>query len=908
MQPFSPISRPALAPPSTSSLNCKPTASQGKKRKHDELESHQHELQTFTATPLPTITQSSPIAFSSVVVIARSHVPLAWLDTRHVRGGFLFQSSTLSTPHADTVLVAQKAPNGGLYAIERAGANIFVACALHNWVTQDWCKSAASGNIPRLDVELLMNENDSSRGHTRTGPGSGLTTPLPPPSPKPKNRRGALARKSILTPKESPNQDGSLDLVSPAGLEQNAPDGIQVLSTPRSITPIVDVRSPNLSVGPVASSEPPTTPDRLTTGQSLHGVESTATSPEKLSMDQLRQNYLEHLYLSKTSLAFYAKGPLSRARAHAESVNAMPDLMEFYEHSILSAKKIDLKYKESLLRVIQDLPVGDGDDMEQYLAPIKKKGRKKIKLGKDCLWPGEDEYIIKWWHERDWQPRLPGSESALSEELRKATGEVRMREIKMQLLLILEVMLLQLALSSKPAETPFIPPDPEIKAESVEVDMAEVLAKTAATKNKRDWTNKLDTIVDRLCIWHTVGADELLLSETSNSDHLMSKKDGLRDFCKDVLVPFYTSKLPEQVKMICVKLGGPEILPQRPPVQQQTQKSRSSRVVPGSAATVRRKTLTRTLERVLSEDQGMRHASPPVLSRSSTVPLMPRLQRESSDRPISRGGMSKSVSFSNREVDLEADAKAQQAKRKKLDQLALQKQELKEAIDALKKPNRTNAAKTFMDDVEQRRMIEKKPMDKRSDHSVQIMATPKRVRSRPEPDLPPVRRPMLISDEAGLVPSSASKPGAGNPGSTLGTSQSSTKKRAVLTAVHDTPSRPRAKMSNPLGMPNTQSVEIISDSVVHATPVSHRQWSDLAPEDRSQASPLRMSKSQRPVLVTPLKKSDVRIESVFRDAPEIPENAGKAMDRVMGGRGGGLGVVVGMSIYDRLGWNDDFDL
>lgn len=42
------------------------------------------------------------------------------------------------------------------------------------------------------------------------------------------------------------------------------------------------------------------------------------------------------------------------------------------------------------------------------------------------------------------------------------------------------------------------------------------------------------------------------------------------------------------------------------------------------------------------------------------------------------------------------------------------------------------------------------------------------------------------------------------------------------------------------------------------------------------------------------------IENVFRDAPEIPEKAGKAMDRVMGGGSE-------MSIYDTLGWNDDFN-
>ena len=65
---------------------------------------------------------------------------------------------------------------------------------------------------------------------------------------------------------------------------------------------------------------------------------------------------------------------------------------------------------------------------------------------------------------------------------------------------------------------------------------------------------------------------------------------------------------------------------------------------------------------------------------------------------------------------------------------------------------------------------------------------------------------------------------------------------------------------------------------------------------------MRMSKSMRPVLFTPLKKTEVRMEDAFRDAPIIPAGAGKAMDRVMGGG------ATEMSVYDALGWNDDYDL
>jgi hypothetical protein len=84
-----------------------------------------------------------------------------------------------------------------------------------------------------------------------------------------------------------------------------------------------------------------------------------------------------------------------------------------------------------------------------------------------------------------------------------------------------------------------------------------------------------------------------------------------------------------------------------------------------------------------------------------------------------------------------------------------------------------------------------------------------------------------------------------------------------------------------------------------------------------------MRRSGRPVLFTPIKKSEARLDQIFRDAPEVPEKAGRMMDRVMGGKGRGidesfepvqarLAVPVADlddgDIYDRLGWNDDFDL
>ena len=100
-----------------------------------------------------------------------------------------------------------------------------------------------------------------------------------------------------------------------------------------------------------------------------------------------------------------------------------------------------------------------------------------------------------------------------------------------------------------------------------------------------------------------------------------------------------------------------------------------------------------------------------------------------------------------------------------------------------------------------------------------------------------------------------------------------------------------------------------------------------------------MKRPRRPVLFTSVKKSELRLDRAFRDAPVIPEQAGRMMDRVMGGKGRGMDQefepcrsdhlitpkgpttagkqklvpenevdVDENDVYAKLGWNDDFDL
>ncbi|KAG9775153.1 hypothetical protein KCU88_g5209, partial [Aureobasidium melanogenum] len=977
--------RPALEPTDDSTLNVVSHVSESssKKRKSDVIDRDSTQEVAFNAIYLPSKEQT--VAFSAVALIARACLPLAWLNTSEVLPGPVFEASIPNVQEWEQrALVVRKLPNGGLYAVENVGGDNYVAVALHNWVTEEWCRNAAFGKITAAKIEDILKRDDGAcRSHTRTLSGGGTPSLPGPKSPKkPTNRRGALARMSILTPRDmagqreaTPRTPDSPGLNNPAAAAEPSPT-----TPPLPVTPAAHIKENSFD----AVSVP--------TGEAVEIVQEAVPKPEQAmavedqcAPERLRNQYFQHLYSSKTSLAFYVKGPLSRARAHVRSTTISPskaiaELAAFYEESILAAKKIDLKYKETLSTVIKGLDC----ELESQESRRKwQKKRKTMKLGKDGLWPDEEEFIAKWWRGRELKPAITTEHQP--EEIRKEMSALRMRETKMQMLLILEVMLLDIAVS-RLSEIPKVPTDPEVKVESIEEDPSAVLAQTARKqekpKKKRDLAGELDTIVDRLCIWHTVSQDELNTGSnpdtlTNDSSATTKGSDSLRDFCKDVLLPFYSAKLPEQIKSISRKLGGPGLSPKRPAkrVPQQTTgaaqpgaappppprlSSRSSSSLlglksgrgQGQNSSQQQPRTKRTLERVLSEDQAHRHASPPTtLSRSSTAPLglnamvptMATLKREPSERPLSRGGMglgllAKSASFSNREIDLDADSRTHEAKRRKLDRLAQQKRELEAAIEALRRPSRTTVAGEFMDEVE------KRGGDK-STKTVQITATPRarrfgdyvaRGKSQghhhhqdrgfsTEPELPPMMTTRTTlptqhgrpgQDDDLVVPSSTTKAQLGSlsslshdgmpasvarPNTSASTTSSrqmipppaargsSATKRAVLSAIHETPTRGlQGKKSNPLGLADRDcdaAAATHSSTTAMTTTSTTSITQNTAAMETSSGSGSRSRRT--PILFTGLKKSDVSIEHAFRDAPEIPERAGRLMDRVMGGKARG---------------------
>ena len=627
---------------------------------------------------------------------------------------------------------------------------------------------------------------------------------------------------------------------------------------------------------------------------------------------------------------------------------------------------MDMKYRETLPPTIRDAMLIVSDD---ETAQGKKRKSRKKKLGKNGLYPEERDFVRSWWKDRGSLENGSTVDISREAEMKKHVADLRLRETQLQILLILETMALESAVTSEAA------------GENTDKPNEESTQKKSKGKKPQDLNVVLELHLDRLCIWHAVSFDDLAIPESvkdTENNHLSGKKaesDAVRDFCKEVIVPFYASRLPDKCKLITRKFGvSSSTTPKRPHAnakkaqrdsntkrQQQEQQQQQQQQVQQA------KRPRRTLQRVLTDEQSSqgRH---PSLKRHKTAPSKQDTTRDSMEPLLPaggtnvRGGIQKAKRVENREVDLNAAARQHETKLRKVQILMDQKKELDAAIHTLRRPNRELVAKDFADDADKRAISgggsarkQKNPVRNPMGQGVQVMATPKGSRKKdmtaagfglPSPSLPRGfagpsvgRRTNAASStppgdgDAQLVPNSAVRAGlfSGprmNSGD-MGAIQETPTRRPTKSV--DSFSKSAGQSNYPPGglfrvpsHPSVQSTEMAAPS----TPISSRRIRASVPGPTSNPFEQLQAKSST-ISETPPRKQPGTIpdstpfaSSLPPQPPQIgvlstPVKGNVAQDTpVKAPAGDGddklLPTAVEMnpekSIYEHLGWSDDDDL
>ncbi|KAH6615208.1 DNA replication regulator SLD3-domain-containing protein [Boeremia exigua] len=854
------------------------------KRKRDYLSGLGSFTTPFTIEPYQDSPYDKSATFRPIRITSRSQLPLNFLDTsvdEQTPPNSLFTAridvlenygeATEQGVASSKVLIAQHETNRTLFAVERVQDRIYSICKLAPWLKEKDVTYLWDPTI--IPVCLASAEPNVSRA--TGGPWwQHAIVETQPVLRAVKRAKISMVRRpvEIVHTKQGSQQDFSHTTTPPPiGLEGTLSHG--------------------LLQEPVA--EVPTAQEQL---------------------ESLVQQYLDAVYTSKTSLAYFAKGPITRIRntftSPDEGAPPTHDLVTFLRSMLLSPKAGEKKYYEKLPSVIKAIPVGIVSDEEATSKPSKiKKSKKKTKLSRDGIYPLEDAFVKKWW-----RSEMPSAENAGQEtietRIRRRIGDLRVRETLAQLILMLEITALEsLATYKGPAD------DEHAQDES----------QTQPKKRKKkldDIALQLDLLLDKLSIWHATEEAGILdfdnkaakQQDNANGDG-KSGSDRLHSFCVEVIVPFYMSRLPEQALSINKKLGGPAIASTKRKAMRPPLTSKKS----GEAKEPETKRSRRSLARVATDTTGKTgDRRPPSLARSATDTALLRQQsikRETSEAPLSaipfkrspsraRQSMSQLRHLQGREMDLTATSAAAAAK---LKHKARVEDDLKEAIATLKKPNRDLAAGSYMADVERRGLgsanRSRKPANpvRKVVKDVQVTATPRAARrTKNVVEQTPVHyhqnpfarptatEPAPLSDLC--IPSS----GVRRPSSVVpGTIQRSvTVRELAQPGIAETPSKaPITKVFTSGAARRT----------IFATPV--KSATRLFPEDPHPTSdvfetPIKAAGSPPPahkhttppiVVSTPLKEAVLDVDV----APISFETPVKRTEEA--------------SIYDVLGWNDDDD-
>lgn len=206
----------------------------------------------------------------------------------------------------------------------------------------------------------------------------------------------------------------------------------------------------------------------------------------------------------------------------------------------MSTATMDKKYKDAIPLIINTLPADTlaGDDVTTVVAELQKKLRKirKLKIGKNGLYPGEEVNICRWWLSRDAFALGSERQDNAEDSMRASLLELRARETQMQIIFLLEALALE-------ASTSVAGTDNTAPEDLSHWENEASQTKTRKVKKPQDLNVLLDLFIDRLCIWQSMRVDDSNTNKaamgqpSSKSGYSGIGTDALKSFCIDVVLP-----------------------------------------------------------------------------------------------------------------------------------------------------------------------------------------------------------------------------------------------------------------------------------------------------------------------------------------------------------------------------------
>jgi hypothetical protein len=261
----------------------------------------------------------------------------------------------------------------------------------------------------------------------------------------------------------------------------------------------------------------------------------TQTDPMKV----IQAKYYETLYIAKTPLVYFAKSNLSRIRSRCKEEfpsskkRYLNRLLSTLNSLILSIYELDLKYDFDWLSSFIK------SDISSSSHPL---GPKFSDLEMTCL--------------ANWKSHIEFSDSS---QAKKSIDELKLRDIQLQIIILLEILAVE---EKNPKKTK--------QADSqnpVTFPQATGLIRRRKKHKKESKSSNgtpaiqpdmlVDILFDRLCIWQALNeAAPTKVNENKDA----TPTDKILEFCHEVILPYFGSRLPVKTKAMLKKVSGSSLV------------------------------------------------------------------------------------------------------------------------------------------------------------------------------------------------------------------------------------------------------------------------------------------------------------------------------------------------------------
>ncbi|KAK9446445.1 DNA replication regulator SLD3-domain-containing protein [Limtongia smithiae] len=278
-------------------------------------------------------------------------------------------------------------------------------------------------------------------------------------------------------------------------------------------------------------------------------------------LKHLQSLYFEALYVSRTAVTFFVKTTLARFRTLCQDNSTK--IIDVLQHMVLTISALNFKYKHGLPDYLSELENLHGTDEVPIIGGIYRDdggdimvppppGIASTSIGLSAQ-EEERTFIQRWWNIDD-AVRKPKLRSRKVNDLKK-------RETKLQIILLLEILAQERILSKAAAAAAAAVA--AVASKSSPTSAPSKTPKRTAMSTKATGLNvrvTLDVYFDHLNIWQAVSSLDYIISSPARAGNgeKEASNNEVRDFCAEIVVPYFGSRLPRETDRLLKRCAGGE--------------------------------------------------------------------------------------------------------------------------------------------------------------------------------------------------------------------------------------------------------------------------------------------------------------------------------------------------------------